>query len=236
MFERGGPSLFELLHQAMVSTERGYDLLAPKFDKTPFRTPDAITAALADAIGPFDDGLDVCCGTGSALLQLRRHARRRVVGIDFSRGMLAEARRRADEGSGARVELVEGDVLAMPFRDEFDVATSVGAFGHILRADEPRFVAGIFRALRPGGEFVFATAENPPPTSPWFWAAHGFNAAMRVRNALYDPPFVMYYLTFAWPEVRGTLLAAGFDVTMERDRFPAPFQRALLVRARKPAA
>lgn len=226
----------ELLHQALVSTERGYDLLATKFDATPFRTPDAVTAALADAIGPFDDGLDVCCGTGAALLQLRRHARRRVVGLDFSRGMLDEARRNAEAGTGAPVEIVRGDALAMTFDREFDVVTSVGAFGHILRADEPRFLAGIFRALRPGGELVFATAENPPPSSPWFWAAHGFNAAMRVRNALIKPPFVMYYLTFAWPDVRATLLAAGFDVTLERDRFPPPYQRALLVRARRPAA
>ena len=133
MFERGGPSLFELLHQAAVSTERGYDLLAPKFDRTPFRTPDAVTAALVDAIGPFDDGLDVCCGTGASLLHLRRHARRRVCGIDFIQGMLDEAARLSAEGSGVPVELVLGDALAMTFDEEFDVVTSVGAFGHVLR-------------------------------------------------------------------------------------------------------
>lgn len=236
MFERGGPSLFELLYQAAVSTERGYDLLATKFDRTPFRTPDEVTAALADAIGPFDDGLDVCCGTGASLLHLRRHARRRVVGIDFSQGMLDEAARRAAEGTGVPVELVRGDALAMTFDSEFDVVTSVGAFGHVLREDEPRFLAGIFRALRPGGEFVFVTSEMPKPTSPVFWAAHGFNAAMRVRNALWKPEFIMYYLTFTWPEVRDTLRAAGFEVTMERDRIPAPWSAALLVRARKPRA
>jgi ubiquinone/menaquinone biosynthesis C-methylase UbiE len=236
MFGREGPSLFELLHQAMVSTEEGYDLLATKFDKTPFRTPDEVSAGIADAIGPFDDGLDVCCGTGSAMLHLRRHARRRVVGLDFSQGMLDEAGRRAAASPGVPVELVRGDALAMPFDAEFDVVTSVGAFGHILREDEAKFLKGIWRALRPGGEFVFATAENPPPTSPFFWAAHGFNAAMRVRNALFKPQFIMYYLTFNWPDVRTTLVDAGFDVTLERDRFPPPWKNALLVRARKPKA
>ncbi|CAN5429964.1 class I SAM-dependent methyltransferase [soil metagenome] len=234
MFDREGPSLRELLHQAMVSTEDGYDLIAPKFEHTPFRTPDEITSAMAGAMGPFDDGLDVCCGTGAALLHLRKRARRRVVGLDFSQGMLDEAARRAAAAHGAPVELVRGDALAMRFDAEFDVVTSVGAFGHILRADEPAFLDGIFRALRPGGEFVFVTSEVPRMTSPWFWAAHGFNAAMRVRNALWKPEFIMYYLTFCWPDVRATLLRSGFDVTMERDRFPKPWTAALLVRARKP--
>ena len=42
MFHPKGPSFFELVEQALSSTERGYDLLAPKFDYTPFRTPDEI--------------------------------------------------------------------------------------------------------------------------------------------------------------------------------------------------
>ena len=76
----------------------------------------------------------------------------------------------------------------------------------------------------------------PKPTSPVFWAAHGFNAAMRLRNAIWKPEFIMYYLTFTWPEVRDTLRDAGFEVTLERDRFPPPWGAALLVRARKPGA
>ena len=53
MFHPNGPTLRELTVEALSSTERGYDLLAPKFDHTPFRTPDiildAVAAQLADA-------------------------------------------------------------------------------------------------------------------------------------------------------------------------------------------
>jgi hypothetical protein len=57
---------------------------------------------------------------------------------------------------------------------------------------------------------------------------------MRVRNAVWDPPFVMYYLTFLWPGVRGRLLAAGFtDVELVRGAIAAPYKRGLLVIARK---
>ena len=37
--------------------------------------------------------------------------------------------------------------------------------------------------------------------------------AMRVRNAVWRPPFVMYYRTFPLPAVRSDLTAAGFSVT-----------------------
>lgn len=216
MFDPEGPTFLELMRQALASTERGYDLLAPKFDRTPFRTPDPIIADVAKWVGPVGAALDVCCGTGAALRALEPLARDRVTGIDFSEGMLAEARRHLPE----RVELVRGDALALPFDGEFDVVTSVGAFGHVLREDEDRFVAGIARALRPGGRFVFATSRAPRPTERWFWIAHGFNAIMRIRNALLKPEFVMYYLTFQWPEVRGLLERHGFDVVAHEERAP----------------
>ena len=74
MFHANGPSFFELAVQALSSTERGYDLLAPKFDYTPFRTPDVILDKVAQhlaPLGPFGSGLDVCCGTGAAMRMLR---------------------------------------------------------------------------------------------------------------------------------------------------------------------
>ena len=235
MFRREGPTFLELARQALTSTRRGYDLLAPKFELTPFRTPEPIVEAIAKRVGSVDSALDVCCGTGAAMFHLRACCRERVVGIDFSEGMLEVARARMEQAPGtARVELVQGDVLEMPFHEEMDAAVSVGAFGHIRVEDDPRFVAGIHRALRPGGRFVFATGELPPWSSPSRWAAEGFNAAMRARNAVLSPPFIMYYLTFLWPEVRGRLIDAGFSrVEAERGAFPPPYERVLMVIASK---
>src|SRR6267142_5401519 len=131
--------------QALTSTERGYDLIAPKFDKTPFRTPEAVLDAMDELIGPprsIGSALDVCCGTGAALRHLRRRCRDRVVGLDFSEGMLDEARRRLAGCDGdAAVELVRGNALALPYEDAFDVVTCFGALGHIEPPDEDRFVA-----------------------------------------------------------------------------------------------
>ncbi len=97
MFHPKGPTFFELAVQALSSTQRGYDLLAPKFDYTPFRTPQPLLDAVGEhlhTLGPFDSGLDLCCGTGAAMALLRPHCRERVVGIDFSQGMIEVGRQR----------------------------------------------------------------------------------------------------------------------------------------------
>ena len=227
MFHPQGPSLVELVRQGLSSVEAGYDALAPKFEYTPFRTPDDLLAASLAQAGPpgsVGSALDVCCGTGAAMRHLRPLCRERVVGLDLSQGMLDEARERlADAPGPAALEWVRGDALAMPWREEFDLVTSFGAFGHIPEADEPRLVDGVYRALRPGGRFLFVTGERPSRLRPGYWVARAFNAAMRVRNALWAPPFVMYYLTFLLPRARALLEARGFSLEVRRGVLPTPY-------------
>jgi ubiquinone/menaquinone biosynthesis C-methylase UbiE len=235
MFSPRGPSLRELARQALSSVEGGYDLLAPKFDYTPFRTSDDVLDATADALrplGPFGRGLDVCCGTGAGLRVLASVGQGPVTGVDFSMGMLAQARSAHPDAGWIRA-----DVRALPFAGAFDLAVSFGALGHFLAAERPDLFAGVYRALRPGGVFAFPIAAPQPITSGGYWAVLGFDLAMRVRNAVWRPPFVMYYRTGALHAVRQDLTAPGFTVTTvplsalgrRRDGLP----RCQLVLARK---
>lgn len=237
MFHPQGPTFWELAEQALSSTERGYDLLAPKFDYTPFRTPDfVLRPAIAHlaTLGPFDAALDICCGTGAAMQHLKPHCRHRLVGLDMSQGMLDVARSHLGTGSdGLVVEYIRGDALNMPFEAEFDLAVCFGAHGHILPQEEPQFVAQVAKALRPGGRFAFVTSERPPLLSLRFWLARGFNAAMRVRNLLLRPPFIMYYLTFLLPRAATLLERAGFDVQIEHSVFTGRLAPLKLVIATK---
>ncbi|QNP66975.1 class I SAM-dependent methyltransferase [Streptomyces genisteinicus] len=217
MFTAQGPTLTELAVQALSSTRRGYDLLAPAFDHTPFRTPDAILDPVREAletVGPFGAGLDICCGTGAGTALLRRVCTERVTGVDFSAGMLDVAARTSPAGPGPRVDWVQADARALPFRGAFDLAVSFGAFGHFLPAERPLLFAQAHAALRPGGCFAFPVVAPPGPDSWLYWALLGFDAAMRVRNALWRPRFVMYYRTFPLPGVLADLRAAGFSVEL----------------------
>ncbi|MFH8793344.1 class I SAM-dependent methyltransferase [Streptomyces sp. NPDC017941] len=222
MFTSQGPSLRELTVQALSSTEHGYDLLAPKFDHTPFRTPERILDACAAALrplGPFTAGLDVCCGTGAGVALLRPLCREQVTGVDFSTGMLAAARTALAPAAGEESPLpvlhwVRADARALPFRAGFDVAVSFGAFGHFLPAERPGLFAEVYGALRPGGLFAFPIGAPQSLTSPWYWAMLGFDLTMRARNLLWQPPFVMYYRTFPLAGVRADLERAGFAVEL----------------------
>ena len=74
MFHPKGPSFFELAKQWLSSSERGYDLLAPRFDYTPFCTPESVLSVVAQQLqrsAPIGSLLDVCCGTGAAMQSLR---------------------------------------------------------------------------------------------------------------------------------------------------------------------
>jgi ubiquinone/menaquinone biosynthesis C-methylase UbiE len=211
MFSPPGPSVRELAVQALSSVEGGYDRLAPKFDHTPFRTSDRVLDATAGALrplGPFGPGLDVCCGTGAGMRVLGSLCQGPVTGVDFSAGMIAQARRAVPDATWVRA-----DARALPFAGAFDLAVSFGAFGHFLPAERPALFAGVYRALRPGGVFAFPVAAPPPVASVWYWALLGFDLAMRIRNAVWRPPFVMYYRTCPLSAVRDDLTAAGFTVT-----------------------
>jgi SAM-dependent methyltransferase len=252
MFTPQGPTLRELAVQALSSVERGYDLLAPKFDHTPFRTPDSILDAVGRALrpmGPFDAGLDLCCGTGAGMDVLGTLCRESVTGLDISAGMLAVGRGRlggvgplstAAPPPRPLVTWVRGDARALPFGPAFDLVVSFGAFGHFLPRELPRLFAQVHSVLLPGGRFAFPITAPPRPSSPWYWALLGFDAAMRVRNALWRPPFVMYYRAFRLGDVRRELTWAGFEVDLHalpefgyrRDGSP----RCRMVVARVPSA
>ncbi len=211
MFSPEGPSVRELVRQALSSVEGGYDLLAPKFDHTPFRTPDSVldvTAGALRPLGPFGRGLDVCCGTGAGVRVLASLCQGPIVGVDFSTGMLTQACRARPDATWVRA-----DVRALPFAGAFDLAVSFGALGHFLPAERPALFAGVYRALRPGGLFAFPVVAPQPITSGWYWALLGFDLVMRVRNAVWRPPFVMYYGTCPLRAVSNDLKAADFTVT-----------------------
>jgi SAM-dependent methyltransferase len=223
MFHPRGPSFRELVREALSSTERGYDLLAPKFDVTPFRTPDEIlerTARYLEA-EPFARALDLCCGTGAVASILHPLASELVVGLDFSAGMLRVAQQ--SEGS-SKSALVLADALRLPFESAFDLVTCFSALGHFLPSQHEELVRSVRQALVPGGRFVFVTGRMPGMASKAYWISRAFNGVMHVRNALWSPAFVMYYLTFMLPEVATLLERSGFRVEVVEGRLPEPFE------------
>jgi demethylmenaquinone methyltransferase/2-methoxy-6-polyprenyl-1,4-benzoquinol methylase len=105
--------------------------------------------------------LDVCTGTGDLALAYAAHAAPgvRIVGSDFCAPMLDRGRDKSRR-SGADVEWVEADAMALPFADgEFAVVTV--AFGLRNIADTSRGLAEMARVLRPGGRLAILEFSLP---------------------------------------------------------------------------
>ena len=103
------------------------------------------------ALAPGHRVLDVGCGPGRHSHELARRGIE-VVGLDIAERFVDLAR--ADAPPGAT--FVRGDAAAMTFDSEFDAVISLcqGAFG--LAGDDGAVLAGIRRALRPGGRLALS--------------------------------------------------------------------------------
>jgi demethylmenaquinone methyltransferase/2-methoxy-6-polyprenyl-1,4-benzoquinol methylase len=146
------------------------------------------SAAAATRLGAGGSALDVACGSGRLTAELARRAPGgRVVGVDFSPGMLARAR--ADNPG---LEFVEGDALNLPFADgEFDVSTI--AFGLRNLADPRRGLAEMARVSR---RMVVLEFVKPPATL--FGALYRFHLRQvlpRVGAAVSGAPAAYRYLS-----------------------------------------
>lgn len=235
MFHPDGPTFFELAQQALSSTTKGYDLLADKFEHTPFRTPDPLLVPLADEISaqPVGTALDLCCGNGALARAIKDHVSDQIVGIDLSEGMLEDGRKRVAELDGCEIIFEQQDAFTMTYNEQFDAVVTAGAFGHVLEPDQQNFALRVWRALKPGGRFVFITSVKPKKSDPAWWMARGFNAAMHVRNAVKKPPFIMFYLTFTLERACDVLGSQGFTIEVSAP-YTSPFENARLVTATKP--
>lgn len=104
---------------------------------------------------PGADVLDICTGPGTLAVQAARTAGR-VVGVDFSREMLAEAERRKAQAGVSNVELLHADAQSLPLADaSFDAAFSM--FGVIFFPDRLKGLREIHRVLRPDAEVAISS-------------------------------------------------------------------------------
>lgn len=116
--------------------------------------------------------LDLCCGTGDLAFAFRKQSPQGAVitGSDFSAEMLDRARAKA-AASGANIEFIEADALALPFADSsFDLVSA--AFGFRNLANYENGLKEILRVLKPGG--AAAILEFAEPRGKLFGALYRF--------------------------------------------------------------
>lgn len=118
--------------------------------------------------------LDLACGSGRYLNILRERSVARVIGLDFSREMLAVA-------SAPQNHLLQGDLCALPLASAaFDLIVCGLAVGHV--ATLHRVIAEAGRVLKAGGELLYSDFHPFGALAGWrrtFRAANGKEYAVR---------------------------------------------------------
>jgi arsenite methyltransferase len=111
-------------------------------------------------LGPVNRGesvLDIGCGGGvdTLVAAMKVGDEGKVIGIDLTSGMLAQAKKNLGTTFIKNVLFQEASAEDLPFKDKsFDVVLSNGAFN--LIPDKTRALAEVFRVLMPLGRLMIA--------------------------------------------------------------------------------
>jgi len=188
-----------------------YDRIADHFAKTrEYAWPEveSFISDEADRCGSLGRALDLGCGNGRHA-QALAEAGGDVVGLDVSRGLLAEARQRAIE-RGFDIDLVHGEAARLPFIDDLFSQVVYVATLHHLRTREARqqSLSAVGRVLAPGGRGLvsaWSTAHDRFEADEGFdttvdWTLPGGKTVGRYYH-IYDPE-----------EFRADLAAADIEV------------------------
>jgi len=196
---------------------------------------DLIVDPWVESLSGEGEAIDIGCGTGAMTVKLAERGYR-VCGVDHSAGMRAVATSKIEAlGLSDQVELVEGDVRALPYDNEqFDLATCQGVLHHL--ADMQLCLREVERVLKPNGVFYLAepcigstpitrllerlAPERPDPPA---WVPDHDEGPIDTRElvAILDELGLDHKLTF-WSQFRGVHL------------LPLRVQRALIASLSRP--
>jgi ubiquinone/menaquinone biosynthesis C-methylase UbiE len=139
-----------------------FDTVSSGYDNGALRFFPASAEHMAASLGLRGDEqvLDVACGTGHASLAVAKRLKTgRVTAVDFSSGMLDQARKKAAALNVRNVDFLERDMQNLGFTvGLFDIA--VCAFGIFFVEDMDTQLAHIISAVRPGGRVMICNFQE----------------------------------------------------------------------------
>ncbi|OIP98457.1 MAG: hypothetical protein AUK55_02885 [Syntrophobacteraceae bacterium CG2_30_61_12] len=189
------------------TTAACYDLLVEPLVRRIRRRVTELIAA-----GRYRLVLDCCCGTGRQARLLAAAPGRRVIGIDRSPAMLAQAGRNRSGG----LDWVRADARFLGLRSAaFDAAVVSFALHEKSAPSAARMLDELRRVLRPGGRLL--VVDFAPPHHVWSRIAHRFIA--RIERAAGRRHYRHYLAFIAAGGLAPLLTAARFRVSSCRHWF-----------------
>jgi len=126
-----------------------------------------LQAVRALGLRPGATVVDVACGTGLnfSLLEQAIGPNGRIVGVDLTDAMLAQARHRIETNGWRNVSLVQADAAEFDFPTEVDAILSTYALSHVPDCGD--VIAHGAAALSRGGHWVVLDLKAPDNVPRW---------------------------------------------------------------------
>jgi demethylmenaquinone methyltransferase/2-methoxy-6-polyprenyl-1,4-benzoquinol methylase len=111
--------------------------------------------------------VEIGCGTGLnfPLIEQEIGPNGRIIGVDMTDAMLAQARHRIESGGWTNVSLVQADVTEFEFPSGID--SILATYAHSLLPDCAGVIARGAAALSKGGRWVVLDVKIPDNTPRW---------------------------------------------------------------------
>jgi demethylmenaquinone methyltransferase/2-methoxy-6-polyprenyl-1,4-benzoquinol methylase len=159
----------EIVDERGAAVERMFSAIAPRYDflnrllsagRDRAWRREAVQETTLPSRGRL---LDVCTGTADVALEAaRQFPEAEIVGVDFSRPMIALGTAKVERALlTGRIRLQVAPAEALPFPDQFFDAATV-AFGLRNIPDRLRGLREMSRVLKPGGRAVILEFTTPP--------------------------------------------------------------------------
>ncbi len=168
-----------------------YDITANLYRLLGFREP-AYRALAVDALNlkRGDTVVEIGCGTGLnfPFLQEAVGPEGRIIGVDLTDAMLAEAQARVEKERWTNVQLVQSDAVRYQFPSGVDGIIST--FAITLASEFDQIIRSGAEALAPGGRFVILDFKLPTrwptrwlvPVAAWLTRPFGVRVEMASRH------------------------------------------------------
>ena len=116
---------------------------------------------------PGDTVVEIACGTGLNFALLERHIgpEGRIVGVDMTDAMLAQARHRIETNGWSNVSLVQAEAAEFEFPPGADAI--LATYAHSLLPEPRQVIARGAAALAAGGRWVVLDLKIPGKTPRW---------------------------------------------------------------------
>ncbi len=202
------------LAERRAAVEADYDADAPTFDDVPYPATShaRFVERLLETCPPGGVVLDAPCGTGR-YFELVRASGRRVIGIDQSAGMLAQA---GAKGIATRLDHVGLQEIA--FVAEFDGAMTIDAMENVPPEEWPTVLANLHRSIRPGGHVYLTVEETDEAEIDAAFAAGQARALPIVRGEIIEGDTAGYHYypgraqVLRWFDAEGLVVVdEGYD-------------------------